>query len=81
MRTTVDIDTSLLAELKELGKTRKESIGSIMSQLLARALKEETEAGGSEAKPLNWVVQDMGDVLLNIEMHAWNPTCILPNMW
>lgn len=41
VRTTLNLDDTVLRELKRLGKERDMPIGEVASQLLARALAEE----------------------------------------
>ena len=42
MRTTLDIDAPILADLKQLGHARHVSLGRLVSELLGRALREAT---------------------------------------
>lgn len=58
VRTTVDIDDSVLEQLKKLQQRRNTSLGALMSELLARALVVE----GSDAppEPLTWTSAAMG---------------------
>jgi len=44
MRTTLDIDGPILSELKALQEQEGKSLGRLVSDLLARALKEGTAA-------------------------------------
>ena len=44
MRTTIDIDTPILADLKRLQKREGKSLGRIASELLAEALARRTSA-------------------------------------
>lgn len=58
-RTTLDIDTPLLEELKKIQKKEKKSLGALVSRLLAEAL-----ARRSRRRPLprefRWVSHPMG---------------------
>lgn len=50
-RTTVDIDASVLRELKQRGRKEGKSLGRLISELLAVALKSERR---TEDKPFRW---------------------------
>ncbi len=56
-RTTLDIDTLLLKELKKLQKERGGSLGKIVSQLLAEALARRKTAPAPA--PLLWMARPM----------------------
>lgn len=56
-RTTVDIDASVLRELKKRQERERKTLGQLISELLAKALEAE-DAGGA-AKPLSWVTKDL----------------------
>lgn len=51
MRTTLDIETPVLKQLKKLRKREGGSLGSLASRLLAHAL---AQMGRPEAKPFRW---------------------------
>ena len=57
-RTTLDIDTPLLAELKKLQKEQGRSLGKIVSQLLAEALARKRSSPA--AAKLRWVARPIG---------------------
>ena len=58
MRTTLDIDDPVLKELKRLQAKEGKSLSRLVSNLLARALKENTE---STVAPLpTWIAKPMG---------------------
>jgi hypothetical protein len=59
MRTTVDIDTSILKELKALQKKEGKSLGRLVSDLLAKALHDHREDRKSLPKP-RWISRAMG---------------------
>jgi hypothetical protein len=66
MRTTVDIDSSVLAEAKALAKQRGKTLGETLSALIARALAE--AAADTPAKPaFSWPSQRMGTPLIDLE--------------
>jgi hypothetical protein len=55
-RTTIDIDASVLSELKRRQRSEKRPLGELASELLADAL-----AGrAAEREPLVWTAQPMG---------------------
>ncbi|WP_447970369.1 antitoxin [Nitrospira sp. M1] len=56
-RTTVDIDTPILNELKQLQKSEHRSLGQLVSQLLAEALNSRKQP--KQTSSLNWVSQSM----------------------
>lgn len=57
MRTTVDIDTSVLLELKERAKAEGKTLGCLMSELLAQAVRTSDRA--SERPRLRWPTKAM----------------------
>ena len=56
-RTTVDIDASVLRELKKRQERERKTLGQLISELLAKALEAENEP--TAAKPFRWVTQDL----------------------
>ena len=58
MRTTLDIDDPVLKELKRLQAKEGKSLGRLVSDLLARALKE--NAASTAALPPTWIAKAMG---------------------
>ena len=59
MRTTVDIDDPILRELKRLQEREGKSLGRLVSDLLAFALKQRASDPRRE-RSLDWTVRDMG---------------------
>lgn len=57
MRTTLDIDDSVLRQLKEHQRGRGESLGALASELLAKALADATTEQAPQ--PLEWVSRPM----------------------
>lgn len=55
-RTTVDIDASVLRELKRRQRRERKTLGRLMSELLARALALEPQV---DERPLRWAKRDM----------------------
>ena len=52
MRTTVDIDVSVLDALRARQRREHKTLGQLVSELLAKALAETEEGGGAE--PVTW---------------------------
>ncbi|MGH8480174.1 MAG: antitoxin [Gammaproteobacteria bacterium] len=59
MRTTIDIDTPILKEVKALQKKERQSLGRLISDLLAQALRARKTGAGKAATP-GWVSKPMG---------------------
>jgi hypothetical protein len=59
MRTTLDLDETVLRELKQLQRKEKKSLGRLVSDLLAAALRERAPHG-KPARPFVWISQPMG---------------------
>lgn len=57
-RTTLDIDTPVLRDLKKLQKAEKKSLGRLVSDLLTEALSRRRESP-SRKRPLRWTARDM----------------------
>jgi hypothetical protein len=58
-RTTLDIDTPLLDELKRMQKREKKSLGALVSHLLAEALASRSRRRASRSE-FHWVSRAMG---------------------
>jgi hypothetical protein len=58
-RTTIDIEASVLRELKRLQKREGKSLGQLISELVAAALAREEEAT-EEGRPFQWISRPMG---------------------
>jgi hypothetical protein len=56
-RTTVDIDASVLRELKKRQERERKTLGQLISELLAKAMESEDET--TPATPITWVVKDL----------------------
>lgn len=54
-RTTVDIDASVLRELKKRQQRERKPLGQLVSELLARAIEAEEQA----TPPFDWVTRDL----------------------
>jgi len=59
MRTTVNIDDPVLKELKKLQKERGKSLGRLISDLLAQALRERKQAD-KRPRARRWISRRMG---------------------
>jgi hypothetical protein len=58
-RTTVDLDASVLRELKRLQKRCKKPLGQLISELVSAALAREA-ATAEEPPPFVWISRPMG---------------------
>lgn len=58
MRTTIDIDDSVLKQVKSLGKKEGKSLGRIVSDLLARSLRTLRDAC-KDRNPRRWITRPM----------------------
>ena len=56
MRTTLDLDPSILAELKRRGRREGKSLGRVVSELLAKELAGEAPPS---PEPFSWYAQPM----------------------
>lgn len=57
MRTTIDIDAPILGELKALQAREGKSMGRLVSELLARALRQ--EAADDDTPVREWISKPM----------------------
>lgn len=64
-RTTLDIDASVLRELRVRATEHEKSIGRLASELLAGALAE--RAPSSSPRPLDWTARDLGTPRIDLE--------------
>lgn len=56
-RTTIDIDASVLRELKQRQRRENKSLGQLASELLARVLADDHDA---DLAPLEWTSKPLG---------------------
>jgi hypothetical protein len=63
-RTTLNLDPSVLHELRERSTRERISIGALVSQLLARELRE---GGERQPRPFSWVSRDLGRPAVDLE--------------
>lgn len=65
-RTTVDLDTSILDELRYRAKHEGKSMGQVASELLAQAFVQQKTDETSKAS-FGWVKRDLGKPLVDLE--------------
>ena len=63
-RTTLDLDPSVLQELRERAAREDKSMGQVASELLVRTIGEPAE---SEPRPLKWHSANLGKPLVDLE--------------
>jgi hypothetical protein len=63
-RTTLDLDASVLSELRRRGQQEGKSMGQIASELLAKGL---AEGADREVPALQWISADLGESLVDLE--------------
>jgi hypothetical protein len=66
MRTTIDLDPTVVKELKRRGKSAGKSMGQVASELLATSLSEQA---GRPRNPggLTWIAKNLGRPLVDLE--------------
>jgi len=64
-RTTLDIDGTVLAQLRERAAAEGKSMGQVASEVLAPALDRDGSAG--VPRPLRWISRDMGKPRVDLE--------------
>ena len=62
MRTTLDIDTPVLRDLKKLQKKEKKTLGQLVSELLAEAL-DRRQKGRPAPPKFEWVSKAMRELV------------------
>jgi hypothetical protein len=63
-RTTLDLDATVLTELRRRASGEKKSMGQVASEVLAAGLHEEASRG---APPLRWSRRPMGRFKIDLE--------------
>lgn len=58
-RTTLDLDASVLRELKRLQRTTNKSLGQLVSELVASALARDRDAPLVRETPPEWITRPM----------------------
>ncbi len=64
-RTTVDLDASVLAELRRRAARERKSMGRLTSELLAQQLASDRPA--PEPEGLQWISRDLGTPAVDLE--------------
>jgi plasmid stability protein len=64
-RTTLDLDPSVVRELRRRAADEGKSMGQVASELLVRALAESRDAGGVPS--LRWISKDLGVPRVDLE--------------
>ncbi len=63
-RTTIDLDPSVLRELRERSRNEGKSMGQVASEALARSLVEDRSA---ERRSFEWISRDLGRPAVDLE--------------
>jgi hypothetical protein len=63
-RTTLDLDASVLSELRRRGQKEGKSMGQVASELLAKGL---AEGADRDVPALQWISADLGEPLVDLE--------------
>ena len=63
-RTTLDLDATVLADLRRRAAAEGKSMGQLASERLAGSLRDDAAV---EARPLNWATKDMGRFKIDLE--------------
>lgn len=66
MRTTIDLDPSVLEELRRRSRRAGKTMGQLASELLARSLRQE-QAEQKAAPRLAWISRDLGRPRVDLE--------------
>ena len=66
MRTTIDLDPTVVKELKRRSRDAGKSMGQLASELLARSLREQGSRQNHTAV-LEWIAKDLGRPLVDLE--------------
>jgi len=64
-RTTLDLDSSVLAQLRRRARAENKSMGQLASERLAVALEDETQTPAG-SRPLQWPTLRMGRPKLDL---------------
>ncbi len=66
MRTTIDLDPTVVKELKRRSKGAGKSMGQLASELLATSLRGHLSSSRDSAG-LKWIARDLGRPLVDLE--------------
>jgi hypothetical protein len=66
MRTTIDLDPTVVKELKRRSKGVGKSMGQLASELLAASLRAQ-EARPGDAVGFEWIAKDLGQPSVDLE--------------
>lgn len=64
-RTTIDLDPSVLRELRRRGARERKSMGTVASELLARAMA--TSEDIEPVRAFQWIRRDLGTPKIDLE--------------
>ena len=64
-RTTLDLDPTIIRELRQRGRRERKSMGRVASELLAAVLAEPETA--RTPAPFEWVSRDLGEPRVDLE--------------
>lgn len=64
-RTTLDIDGTVLRELRRRGARERKSMGQVASELLARSLADSKRS--AEPRSFSWATADLGVPVVDLE--------------
>jgi hypothetical protein len=66
MRTTIDLDPTVVKELKRRSKSAGKSMGQLASELLATSLRGQPNSSRDSAS-WKWIARDLGRPLVDLE--------------
>ena len=66
MRTTLDLDSSVLRQLKRRSRRTGKSMGQVASELLARSLDDADKSAAASPR-VEWIARDLGRPLVELE--------------
>lgn len=66
-RTTLDLDPSVLRQLKKRGQREGKSMGELASEILAVGLAGRLDEGVETSSSFEWVSRDLGTPLVDLE--------------
>jgi hypothetical protein len=66
MRTTIDLDATVLRQLKQRSRRVGKSMGQLASELLARSFDDTDKSAGAPPTVV-WIAKDLGRPLVDLE--------------